>query len=134
MAASLEGPLELLNLDSLILHGDLAWHDFEGMSLEADESRRIAASLGSCNALILRNHGLLTAGETVAAAFVRMYYLDRACRVHNAALATGAPLRCVAAETQALTARQFRQASPPGAHEWPALLRLLDRDEPDYSD
>ena len=132
VAAALEGPLELLNIDSLIFHEDLAWHDFEGLSLKGDESRRIAEDLGSCNAMILRNHGLMTAGGTVAAAFMRMYYLERACRVHQAALATGAALRRISDETCALTARQLRESNPPGVHEWPALLRLLDRDEPDY--
>ena len=134
VAAALEGPLELLTLDSLIFHEDLAYHDFEGMSLKDDESQRIAGDLGSCNAMILRNHGLLTAGESVAAAFMRMYYLDRACRVQAAALAAGTALRRVSEKNRALAARQFRRSSPPGVHEWPALLRLLDRDEPDYKD
>ena len=134
VAAALEGPLELLSLDSLMFHDDLAYHDFEGMSLEDDESQRIAADLGSCNAMILRNHGLLTAGETVAAAFMRMYYLDRTCRVHVAALSTGAALRRVSDKNRALAARQFKESSSPGVHEWPALLRLLARDEPDYKD
>ena len=68
----------------------VAYHDFEGPSLDLEERERLATNLGTReNVLILRNHGLLTCGETVAQAFVRMYRLQRACEVQLAAQATG---------------------------------------------
>jgi len=121
----------------------VAYHDFEGPSLDYDERQRLAANLGEHNVLILRNHGLLTCGQTVAQAFVRMYRLERACQVQL--LAQGAsgklviPPRAVC-EISAERSDDFlsteggrgysRIANP----EFDALLRLIDRKDPSYRD
>lgn len=119
----------------------VAYHDFEGPSLDLDERRRLAANLGDKNVLILRNHGLLTCGETPAQAFVRMYRLERACQVQLAAQSAGVPLvtppRAIC-ELSAERSDDFlstegdkgysRVANP----EFDALMRLLDKKDPTY--
>lgn len=70
----------------------LGYHDYEGPSLDQDEQSRIVASLGDHKALILRNHGLLTAGATLEEAFILMFRLQRACEIQVAAQAGGSPL------------------------------------------
>ena len=125
-----EGLLPVIQ-DAMMFYNRLAYHDYEGLSTDTAESERLAASLGAHNAMILRNHGLLTAGGTVGEAFIRMYYLERACRAQIDALATGRELRLPAPEVCEHAAQQY-QHFPPGKYEWPALLRLLDDQDPSY--
>jgi ribulose-5-phosphate 4-epimerase/fuculose-1-phosphate aldolase len=109
---------------------EVSYHDYEGIALEMDERARLAADLGkSSKAMILRNHGLLTLGETVREAFELMYYLDCACQIQVDACAGGMEnvllMSQRAAET---TAQQFGRLDRPSTYkDWPALLRLLDR-------
>jgi ribulose-5-phosphate 4-epimerase/fuculose-1-phosphate aldolase len=92
--------------------------------------------------MILRNHGLLTVGETPAQAFLRMYYLDKACEIQTTATATGTPLLTPAPDICALTARQLTGEDADSdlqddkAYDlaWSALLRLVERIAPDYKD
>jgi ribulose-5-phosphate 4-epimerase/fuculose-1-phosphate aldolase len=113
--------------------GRLAYHDYEGLALELDEQKRLVRDLGVHNAMILRNHGLLTCGGTVAQAFDLMYYLERACQIQVAAGAGGAKLRIPAAEIAAKVSHQFAnlgyKARMP---DWIALRRMLDRTDPSY--
>lgn len=109
----------------------VAYHDYEGLSDDAEESARLASSLGEHQAMILRNHGLLTVGETVAEAFVQMYYLEQACRTQIDAMSTGAKLHLPPDHVCRRAAEQFIKF-PPGKFEWPALLRLLDDVDPSY--
>lgn len=123
----LEEGLLPLNQTALLFHGDVGYHDFEGIALDRDEQERLVADLGSFNQLILRNHGLLTVGKTVGEAFARMYNLEQACRIQLAAMATGRPLRMPTAAVMERTVRQYA-ADPDGAAEleWAALRRLAD--------
>jgi ribulose-5-phosphate 4-epimerase/fuculose-1-phosphate aldolase len=123
----LEEGLLPLNQTALLFHGDVGYHDFEGIALDRDEQERLVADLGSFNQLILRNHGLLTVGKTVGEAFARMYNLEQACRIQLAAMATGRPLRMPTAAVMERTIRQYA-ADPDGAAEleWAALRRLAD--------
>lgn len=123
----LEEGLLPLNQTALLFHGDVGYHDFEGIALDRDEQERLVADLGSYNQLILRNHGLLTVGKTVGEAFARMYNLEQACRIQLAAQATGRPLRMPTAAVMERTVRQYA-ADPDGAAEleWAALRRLAD--------
>jgi ribulose-5-phosphate 4-epimerase/fuculose-1-phosphate aldolase len=111
----------------------LAYHDYEGVALDLDEQRRLVADLGAHDAMILRNHGLLTCGPTVRAAFDLMYYLERACEAQVAAMAGGAelvlPPAAVARKVAQQLARPGRRAPDTG---WEAILRLLDRLDPSY--
>lgn len=123
----LEEGLLPLNQTALLFHGDVGYHDFEGIALDRDEQERLVADLGSFNQLILRNHGLLTVGKTVGEAFARMYNLEQACRIQLAAQATGRPLRMPTAAVMERTVRQYA-ADPDGAAEleWAALRRLAE--------
>jgi ribulose-5-phosphate 4-epimerase/fuculose-1-phosphate aldolase len=119
----------------------VAYHDFEGPSLDLEERARLAGNLGKKNVLILRNHGLLTCGESVAQAFVRMFRLQRACEVQLAAQATGSKLVVppreicdVSAERSDdfLVAEGSKGYSRNPNPEFDALLRLLDKKDPSY--
>jgi ribulose-5-phosphate 4-epimerase/fuculose-1-phosphate aldolase len=88
--------------------------------------------LGNHHCLILRNHGLLTVGRTVAEAFYWMYYLEQSCRIQIAAQSTGVPLSIPSAEVVARTAAQFSSDAGKGWLPWQALRRKLDREQPDY--
>jgi ribulose-5-phosphate 4-epimerase/fuculose-1-phosphate aldolase len=113
----------------------LAYHDFEGITLEREECARLAASLGTRNAMILRNHGLLTCGPTVADAFSEMYQLQRACEVQVAALAGGRPIRTPPASVAHRAAAQFDALSRQGAQNallFAAMLRWVEEAEPDF--
>ena len=125
---------------SLEFYDRVGYHDYEGIALNLDEQQRLVADLGECNALILRNHGLLTVGETAAQAFLRMFYLDKACEIQVTAAAAG-ELRLPSPEVCEYTARQYEGSvigdyGDPEAMglAWAALLRLLDRVAPEYAD
>lgn len=112
----------------------VAYHDYEGVVLEMDERKRLLASLGDADVMLLRNHGLLAAGSSVAEAFNNMYRLERACR--SQLLAQGAndrmilPPAPVIEKTNHLYRPQVRR--PMGVLEWPAMRRLADRLDPSY--
>ncbi len=112
-----------------------AYHDYEGIALDMSERERMAASLGSkSKVMILRNHGLLTLGETVREAFELMYYLDCACQIQVDAMAGGLANVQHMSQSAARTAtEQFERVDRPSSHkDWPALLRLLERRGIDY--
>lgn len=119
--------------DAMPFFGRVAYHDYEGLSTDTAERERLAASLGGRMVMILRNHGLLTCGETVAEAFMNMYYLERACKVQLQVLATGHEYQLPPAEVCEQAASQY-QHFPYGKYEWPALLRLLDKQSPGFRD
>jgi len=112
------------------------YHDYEGIALNLSERERMAASLGQrSKVMILRNHGLLTLGETVREAFELMYYLDCACQIQVDAVAAGLENVQLMSQSAADTAtEQFQRDDRPSTHkDWPALLRLLERRGVDYA-
>jgi ribulose-5-phosphate 4-epimerase/fuculose-1-phosphate aldolase len=113
---------------SMFTLASLGYHDFEGPALNDDEKPRLVADLGDKSSLILRNHGLLTVGETVADAFVAMYYLEASCGIQVRAQAGGGELIPVPKEVLDQAASRTRQ----GPRVWPGLLRRLDRLDPSY--
>ncbi len=117
--------------DAMPFHNRVAYHDYEGLSTDTAECERLAADLGDRMVMILRNHGLLTCGETVAEAFMHMYYLERACNVQMRVLASGRAYSLPPAEVVERAARQYEQF-PSGRYEWPALLRLADEKSPGF--
>ncbi len=119
--------------DAMAFYKRLAYHDYEGLSTDTAERERLAASLGDKMAMILRNHGLLTCGATVAEAFMLMYYLDRACRVQMQVLSSGQEYSLPSAEVCEQALQQYENF-PFGKYEWPALLRLVDKHSPDFRD
>ena len=123
---------------SMIAGHDVAYHDFEGIATELDERERLVADLGTKNSMILRNHGTLTVGESVPQAFLRMYFLERACEAQVLMLSAGrAGLNN---PNQGVAEKVESQSSGPGIRmlaeglAWPALLRKLDRTNPGYRD
>src|SRR2546426_7946646 len=114
----------------------LGYHDFEGPALRDDEKPRLVADLGANTHLILRNHGLLTVGETVADAFVAMYYLETSCAIQVRAQSGGGELIPVPKEVldAAYTPMGLARPRGRGAAIWPGLLRRLDRTDPSYRD
>ena len=118
---------------SMLFFDRLGIHDYEGVALELGERERIQVDLGPHHAMLLRNHGLLTAGRSIPHAFYLMYYLDRACRVQMQILASGRPFHLPDHATCERAARQFENDPVPMGHrEWPALLRALDQADPSF--
>lgn len=130
--SAMECGLLPLSQHAMRFHNRIGYHEFEGIALSTDEERRLVADLGRHRVMILRNHGLLTCGETVAEAFVYMYYLEMACKIQMGAMTCG-KVHLPPANIPDLTASQFAEdADPAGSREWPAMLRRLDRECPDY--
>jgi ribulose-5-phosphate 4-epimerase/fuculose-1-phosphate aldolase len=119
-----------LSQHAMRVQATVTYHDYEGIALDLDERTRMERSLGKTSkTMILRNHGLLTLGETVREAFELMYYLDCACQIQVDALAGGVDNAILMSEAAARSAaEQFeRPGRPSTVKDWPALLRLLDR-------
>lgn len=134
--AALECGLLPLNQISMQFYNRVAYHDYEGISLELDERSRIVQSMQDKHYMILRNHGLLTVGRSVAEAFTRMYYLNRACDIQVRTLSMGQKFILPSAEVCEHAAKQHDEyAYLDTVHldrEWTALLRWLDRDGAGY--
>jgi ribulose-5-phosphate 4-epimerase/fuculose-1-phosphate aldolase len=132
----LEEGLMPMTQSGLQFYNRVSYHDYEGFSVHLDEQERLARDLAKNNAFILRNHGVLTVGETIGKAFQRMYYLEQACEVQLDVLRTGRPPRLPPPDVCEVTARRWEEsASDATANddiEWAALLRLVDRFYPDY--
>lgn len=129
-----------LNQFALQFYDRVAYHDYEGIADDLAERRRLVADLADKCVMVLRNHGLLTAGRSVAEAFMLMYYLERSCEVQVAAQATGEKLVLPPPEVCRHTALQHSAGEqgmgPPDWPElaWSALVRMLDRMDPGYRD
>jgi len=142
--AALECGLLPVNQMSMEFYGRVAYHAYEGIALDMDEQQRLVADLGDKPVMILRNHGLLATGGSVAEAFLRMYYLEKACEIQLAAQSAGQVI-LPPAEVCAHTERQFN-APGRGLKQgeltdrdalqlaWAALLRMLERVAPGYQD
>src|SRR6201996_7507520 len=126
----------LLPLDqhAMMISGEMAYHDYEGVALDLDERDRLVSDIGEKNAMMLRNHGTLALGKNCADAFMRMFWLERACAMQTRALGGGAtpnwPNQGVPEKTAMQGAMAFEGLVGPLA--WPALLRKLDRIDPSY--
>lgn len=122
-----------LSQQSIFVLSSLGYHDYEGVALRDDEKPRLVRDLGDRNFLMLRNHGLLTVGRSVADAFLSMYLFETVCTIQVRAQA-GGPLVPVAPEIIATAQQQAAQATKgQGANlVWPGLLRRLDRQLPGW--
>jgi len=123
-----------LSQHSIFVLSSLGYHDYEGVALEDDEKPRLVRDLGKNIFLMLRNHGLLTVGRSVAEAFVAMYFFEAACMIQIRAQAGGGKLRHISKDiidgAQGVWDVVTRGAGAGLA--WPALLRKLDRIDPSY--
>ena len=132
--ACLRDGLSPTNFYAAQLHGGVAYHDFEGITVEEGEKSRLLASIGGKRAVILRNHGLLTWGASLSEAFMMLWTLQRACDVQIASSAAGA-LNPIAPEVFAQTVRE----SGPGEKRtcddvFAAMRRLVDAKDLSYQD
>jgi ribulose-5-phosphate 4-epimerase/fuculose-1-phosphate aldolase len=117
----------------MILNGAIAFHEYEGIALDHDERPRLVADLGHKPAMLLRNHGTLAVGRTVASAFLTMYFLERACAMQIATLAGGTPLHYPSDAVQEVVRRQAASdAADVSGLAWAAFLRMLDRKNPGF--
>ena len=134
VSAQKGGVLPISQQSIFVLSG-LGYHGYEGVALRDDEKPRLAASLGSHNYLMLRNHGLLTVGQNVADAFLAMYLFETVCTIQVRAMSGGTELIHVDPRiiqgAQAQAAQGTRGVGG-GALTWPGLLRRLDRINPGY--
>jgi ribulose-5-phosphate 4-epimerase/fuculose-1-phosphate aldolase len=124
-----------LSQHSIFVLASLGYHDYEGVALRDDEKPRLVSDLGHNTYLMLRNHGLLTVGATIADAFLAMYFFEATCTIQVRAQAGGGPLidvdpRIIAGAQQ--QAREVTRGVGAGALTWPALRRKLDRIDPSY--
>ena len=110
----------------------IAYHEFEGVAINLEERERLAADLGDLNAMVLRNHGLLACGTSVADCFTMLFRLERACQTQLLAMACNSPLHMVAQSVIEKSFERERHNKHWPAAAWPALLRKLDRTDPSY--
>jgi ribulose-5-phosphate 4-epimerase/fuculose-1-phosphate aldolase len=132
--ASTEQGFLPLTQHALFVYHDTAYHEWEGVALDLDERERLVNDLGAKHLVILRNHGTLTLGESVASCFMRMYYLERACKIQADAQAIGTlhlPNEA-AIEMMAATFNNPKSWEGLANTAWPALRRLADKIDPDY--
>jgi ribulose-5-phosphate 4-epimerase/fuculose-1-phosphate aldolase len=136
VSAQRDGVLPL-SQQSIFVLSSLAYHDYEGVALRDDEKPRLVADLGNANFLMLRNHGLLTVGATIADAWINMYLFEAVCTIQTRAQSGGGPLVHIdrrIIESAQQQAAQVTRGQGGGALNWPGLLRRLDRSAPGYDD
>ncbi len=134
VSAQKAGLLPLSQQSTFVL-ASLAYHDYEGVAFREEEKPRLQADLNGKNFLMLRNHGLLTVGPSIADAFLAMYIFESACQIQVSAQAGGSELTHIQPEIlQGVAhAMQVQTGGMGGAFVWPALLRKLERTSPDYT-
>jgi ribulose-5-phosphate 4-epimerase/fuculose-1-phosphate aldolase len=123
-----------LSQQSIFVLSSLAYHDYEGVALRDDEKPRLVRDLGNCNYLMLRNHGLLTAGDSIPNAFLAMYLFESVCAIQLRAQAGGELIHVdprIIDTAQAQSQQVTRGAG--GALAWPGLLRKLMRKDPSFA-
>jgi ribulose-5-phosphate 4-epimerase/fuculose-1-phosphate aldolase len=118
-----------LTQTAMLIRGDLAFHDYEGVAVDLDERERLVADLGTKNAMILRNHGTLVVGKNVGECFVRLYFLERACQAQVMALSAGDSINNPPQGSPEITAQQGQVGVTLAANllAWPALKRKAYR-------
>ncbi len=125
-----------LNQHAMFVYHDMAYHDWEGVALNLDERERLVQDLGAHSVMLLRNHGTLALGSSVAGCFMRLYYLERACQIQVKAAAAG---ELNMPNQNAVDMMQETFDNPLAweslaAGAWPALRRQADRLDPGYRD
>ncbi|GAA4323930.1 class II aldolase/adducin family protein [Pigmentiphaga soli] len=123
-----------LTQTAMRFYGRVSYHDFEGPAINLEERERLVANLGRTDAMILRNHGLLTCGRSVAEAFNNMYWLEMACKAQVDAMAAGTELNLPPESVARLTAELYTPGvrRTYGELEWPAMLRAVGREDASF--
>ena len=133
VSAQKEGVLPL-SQQSIFILSSIGYHDYEGVALNEDEKPRLVHDLGDKTFLMLRNHGVLTVGKTIADAFLNMYLFEAACTVQVRAQSGGGELTKIPQSIIDGAQQQARAATKPlgGMGAWPGLLRRLERKDASY--
>lgn len=133
VSAQKDGVLPISQQSTFVL-ASLAYHDYEGVAFREEEKPRLQADLGTKNFLMLRNHGLLTVGPTIADAFLSMYIFESTCQIQIAAQSGGVALTQVHPQIVdgVAHAMKVQTSSLGGAFVWPSLIRKLERLDPGY--
>jgi ribulose-5-phosphate 4-epimerase/fuculose-1-phosphate aldolase len=132
VSAQKNGVLPISQQSTFVL-GSLAYHAYEGVALRDEEKPRLQADLGTANYLMLRNHGLLTVGKTIADAFLNMYIFENTCRIQIDAQAGGELVMVDPKILQGMAGVMKTATAGQGANlAWPALLRKAERLDPGY--
>src|SRR6476620_11083118 len=122
-----------ISQQSTFVLASLAYHDYEGVAFREEEKSRLQADLGDANFLVLRNHGLLVTGQTIADAFLSMYIPENTCRIQLDAQAGGDLISVNPQIVEGVAqAAKVQSMGMGGAFAWPALIRKLDRLDPSY--
>jgi ribulose-5-phosphate 4-epimerase/fuculose-1-phosphate aldolase len=134
VSAHSEGLLPLTQT-AMLVRGDVAFHEYEGVAVDLDERERLVADLGTRNAMILRNHGTLAVGKNVGECFVRLYFLERACQAQIMALSAGDAINNPPQGSPEITAQQGQVGITLAANllAWPALKRKAYRLDPSFA-
>jgi len=134
VSAHCEGLLPLTQT-AMLVRGDLAFHDYEGVAVDLSERERIVADLGTKNAMLLRNHGTLAVGKTVGECFVRLYFMERACQAQIYALSAGDNINNPPQGSPEVAAEQGTVGIALAANllAWPALKRKMMRVDPGFA-
>ena len=124
-----------LTQTAMLIRGEIAFHEYEGVAVDLDERERLVADLDGKNAMILRNHGTLAVGKNVGECFIRLYYLERACQAQIMALSAGDKLNNPPQGSPEITAQQGAVGLPLAANllAWPALKRKAYRLDPSFA-
>ncbi|GCE82186.1 ribulose-5-phosphate 4-epimerase [Komagataeibacter diospyri] len=132
--AAQQGGLLPINQISMEFYNAVAVHEYEGIAEDRNlsERERLVRDLGDHKVMILKNHGLLSVGRTIAEAFYYMYYLEQACRIQLAAQSGGQPLSIPSPQMLAHVRSQFSTGADKGEMLWNALRRKMQREQPDY--
>lgn len=135
VSAQKDGVLPLSQQSTFVL-ASLAYHDYEGVAFRPEEKPRLQADLGHANFLVLRNHGLLVVGKTIADAFLSMYTFEATCQIQIGAQSGGGALTHVNPQIVSGVAEAMRvqTGGMGGAFVWPALIRKLQLTDPSYQD
>lgn len=133
VSAQKGGVLPISQQSTFVL-ASLAYHDYEGVAIRDDEKARLQADMGTANFLMLRNHGLLTVGKSIADAFLSMYTFENTCQIQIAAQSGGSELVQVnpSIVDGVAHASRVQTGGLGGQFVWPSLLRKLDRIDTSY--
>jgi ribulose-5-phosphate 4-epimerase/fuculose-1-phosphate aldolase len=134
VSAHAEGLLPLTQT-AMLIRGDLAFHEYEGVAVDLGERERLVADLGDKNVMLLRNHGTLAVGKSVGECFVRLYFLERACQAQVHALSAGEHVNNPPQGSPEVTAQQGQIGVALAAQllAWPALKRKAYRLDPSFA-
>lgn len=133
VSAQKDGILPISQQSTFVL-SSLAYHDYEGVAVREDEKPRLQRDLGDATFFMLRNHGLLTVGNTIADAFLAMYAFETTCQIQLATQSGGNELIHIEPTVVSSITEALKVQGLDGEFIWPALMRKLDRLDPSYKE